>query len=110
MATDGARLYDSERVKVAAALAPDGVDEVTAARLLGEHLWGAAPDHLRELDAVERDRIFNLGYFTWVEQQGLGIAEFEARRAQSWWRALRPMLGAWDELITEFNQRTGLVG
>jgi len=109
VATDGSRLYDSERVKVAAALAPDGVDEVTAARMLGEHLWGAAPDHLRELDAVERDRIFNLGYFTWVEQQGLGLAEFEARRAQSWWRALRPMLAAWDELITEFNHRTGLV-
>ncbi len=110
VATDGARLYDSERVKVAATLAPDGMDDATAAGLLGEHLWGAAPDHLRELDAVERDRIFNLGYFTWVEQQGLSIEEFEARRPQSWWRALRPLIPAWDELITEFNHRTGLVG
>ena len=59
---------------------------------------------------MERDRIFNLGYFTWVEQQGLSIEEFEARRPQSWWRALRPLIPAWDELITEFNHRTGLVG
>ena len=109
VATDGARLYDSERTRVGAALAPDGVDRAIAAGILGEHLWGATDDHLRELDAAERDRIFNLGYFTWVEQQGVDLADFEARRAQSWWRNLRPLVAAWDERIDEFNGRTGLV-
>ncbi|GAC1314501.1 MAG: hypothetical protein NVSMB12_07880 [Acidimicrobiales bacterium] len=109
VATDGARLYDSERRRVGATLAPDGVDPALAAGLMGEHLWGAADDHLRELDAAERDRIFNLGYFTWVEQQGIALADFEARRAQGWWRALRPLVAAWDERITEFNARTGLL-
>jgi len=109
VATDGAALYDSERVKVGARLAPDGVDRELAAGLLGEHLWATTDDHLRELDTVERNRIFNLGYFTWVEQQGVPLAEFEARRHQSWWRDLRPLVGAWDDLITEFNARTGVL-
>jgi cysteine synthase len=110
VATDGSRLYDSERVKVAAAIAPDGLDRAAAAGILGEHLWAVTDDHLRELDSVERDRIFNLGYFTWVEQQGLTVDEFEGRRDQSWWRDLRPLLPAWDELITEFNARAGVLG
>ena len=31
---------------------------------------GADTEHLEELDSVGRNRIFNLGYYTWVEQQG----------------------------------------
>jgi cysteine synthase len=110
VATDGAPLYDSERAKVAARLAPDGLDRATTAALLGEHLWSVTDDHLRELDSVERDRIFNLGYFTWVEQQGLSLEEFEARRRLGWWRDLRSLLPAWDDLITGFNARTGVLG
>jgi cysteine synthase len=108
VATDGARLYDSERRKVQATVAPDGVDASTASGLLGEHLWAATDDHLRELDYAERSRVFNLGYFTWVEQQGIPVEEFDARRDQSWWRDLRPLLAEWDARIDEFNGRTGL--
>ena len=34
------------------------------------------------IDCSERDRtrIFNLGYYTWVEQQGTPLDVFEARR------------------------------
>jgi cysteine synthase A len=35
---------------------------------------------------VGRNRIFNLGYFTWVEQQGTPFELFEARRNQEFWR------------------------
>ena len=69
---------------------------------------GAGEDHLLELTRTDRDRIFNLGYFTWVEQQGIPLAEFEARREQSWWRELRSLLPAWDAMIDEFNGRTGV--
>jgi cysteine synthase A len=106
VATDSAALYDSERARVAAELAPDGLDRAGAAALVAEHLVAATDDHLRELTAEERNRIFNLGYFTWVEQQGLDLPTFEARRDLGWWRALRPLLAAWDERIAEFNQRT----
>ena len=83
---------------------------VGAAEVFGEHLLGAATDHLRELTHEERERIFNLGYYTWVEQQGVSIEDFAG--------APRPVVleaGAarrstrWDELIDEFNARTGVL-
>jgi len=59
------------------------------------------------IGAVERKRIFNLGYFTWVEQRGVALEDFEARRDQAFWRGLHGLLPAWDEMIAAFNQRTG---
>jgi len=106
VATDGAVLYDAERAALVAARWPSGFDEVAAARVHGEHLASVTDDHLLELGEVERNRIFNLGYFTWVEQQGVSLEEFEARRDQSYWRGLRDLLPAWDELIVEFNGRS----
>jgi len=60
------------------------------------------------MDELARDRVFNLGYFTWVEQQGIDVADFEARRRQDFWQGIRPFVAAWDEMIVEFNGRTGL--
>jgi hypothetical protein len=51
----------------------------------------------------ERDRVFNLGYFTWVEQQGVTLEEFEARRDQWFWMEMREIVHRWDELIEAFN-------
>jgi cysteine synthase len=56
---------------------------------------------------MDRNRIFNLGYFTWVEQQGVSLEDFERRRAQDFWRGLRPLLDTWDRMITELNHHTG---
>ncbi len=55
----------------------------------------------------DRDRIFNLGYFTWVEQQGVELSDFEARRGQDFWLGLRELVPLWDGLIDRFNQATG---
>ena len=56
---------------------PGGFDEVAAGEIFGrEHLGGVATDNLLELTRADRERIFNLGYFTWVEQQGLSVEEF----------------------------------
>ncbi len=108
VATDGAELYDSEREKWLAARARP-FDEADAAALVAEHLLGADTADLLELRTEDRDRIFNLGYFTWVEQQGTPLAHFDARRDQAFWRALRPAVARWDELIGEFNDRTGVL-
>ena len=59
---------------------------MNAGEVFGQYLAGAATDHVLELTARDRDRIFNLGYYTWVEQQGVSLAEFEARRSQSFWQ------------------------
>jgi cysteine synthase len=109
VATDGAALYDTERELATDRYFPDGFDEVAAAEVFGEHLLGTATDNLRELTWEERERIFNLGYFTWVEQQGVSIEDFEARRDPSFWVRLREELADWDTRIDELNARTGVL-
>jgi hypothetical protein len=109
VATDGAALYATERELALARHFPGGFDEVAAAEVFGEHLLGASTDNLRELTHEERERIFNLGYFTWVEQQGVPLDEFEARRNPSFWTRARARAAEWDELIDELNARTGVL-
>jgi cysteine synthase len=109
VATDGAGMYASERELAAARYFPDGFDEVAAAEVFGEHLLGATTDNLRELTHEERERIFNLGYFTWVEQQGVSVEEFEARRDPAFWTRVRAQAAGWDELIGELNARSGVL-
>ena len=64
--------------------------------------------HIEELDEVSRNRIFNLGYYTWVEQQGVSAEDFEARRSPEFWQELHQMSSDWDGMIEEFNKRTGV--
>jgi cysteine synthase A len=110
VATDGASMYVSELDLAAHKQYPDGVDEVVAGEIFGEQLSDITDDHLRELDRVERERIFNLGYYTWVEQQGITVEEFEARRRQSFWAETRSIVTEWDEMIREFNERAAAAG
>jgi cysteine synthase len=106
VATDGAAMYASERVKSLHKHFSGGFDPVDAGETFARHLLGAQIDHLLELSHADRTRIFNLGYFTWVEQQGVPLDEFEARREPSFWTGLREMLPVWDQMIAEFNTRT----
>ena len=108
VATDGAELYESETEKIMKRDHPDGFEEPQAAAAFAQHLAGLDTDHVLELGAVGRRRIFNLGYYTWVEQQGVDFDDFEARRDQSFWRGLHPFLERWDGMIAEFNDRTGV--
>ena len=108
VATDGAGLYVSERDKAVAAHFPDGFDQVGAAEIYGEHLAAPGVDHVMELTTVDRRRIFNLGYYTWVEQQGVTIEDFDRRKSQSFWRGLRDVVPVWDEMIARFNTDAGI--
>jgi cysteine synthase len=108
VATDGASMYGSERELALAKHFPDGFDAVCAGEAFGEHMLGAGTDNLLELTHTERQRIFNLGYYTWVEQQGVSIEAFEARRSQSFWQSIRRVVADWDELIVELNDRAGV--
>jgi cysteine synthase len=107
VATDGAPMYSSELEKVERRDYPDGFDELAAAATFGEHLLGSGAEHVLVCDTAERTRIFNLGYYTWVEQQDVPIDEFVARRRQETWTEMRSVLPLWDEMIAEFNARTG---
>jgi cysteine synthase len=108
VATDGAAMYQTERRRIAARDFPGGFGMVEAAEVFGRWMLGAGTDHLLETTLADRDRIFNLGYYTWVEQQGVCLPDFQARREQRFWTGLRDLLPAWDAMIGEFNRRTGL--
>ena len=110
VATDGAAMYHSERDLAVDRYFPGGFDEAAAAEVFGEHLLGATTDNLHELTYAERKRVFNLGYFTWVEQQGVSVEEFVARRDPAFWTAKQGLAVEWDGLIDEFNARTGVLG
>ena len=109
IATDGAALYQSELEKTLERDWADGFDETAAAQVFGEHVLGATDDHLLECADNDRRRIFNLGYFTWVEQQGVSLEDFEARREQTFWRSLLELVPAWDDLIEDLNGRAGVL-
>ena len=105
VATDGAALYPSEIAKIKARDFGGGFTNLDAAQVWGEHLANVSTAHTLELTERDRNRIFNLGYYTWVEQQGTPFELFEARRHQDFWRGLRRYVPVWDEMITEFNAR-----
>ena len=109
VATDGARMYESERDRIRERDFADGFDEATAAEVFGRWLLGADTSDLLETTTRDRDRIFDLGYYTWVEQRGTSVEDFVARRDQAFWTGLRSRIAAWDELIVDFNARTGVL-
>jgi cysteine synthase len=107
VATDGATLYDSERDIHLARHYSGKFDEVNAGEIFGAGLESIADDHVMELTHATRRRIFNLGYYTWVEQQGISAEDFEVRKDQSFWEGLIADIPAWDLLIEQFNQGAG---
>ena len=109
VATDGSALYPSERVKTLASRFNNDFTQIDAAEVFSEHLGSVGTDATIECTEQDRNRIFNLGYYTWVEQQGTPLEVFEARRSQSFWRSVRAYAPVWDELINEFNARVAKV-
>jgi hypothetical protein len=103
IATDGAEMYASEKAKILNERFDRSFDAADAASVYGQHVLGCATDHLLELSFRDRERIFNLGYFTWVEQQGYSVEEFSARAKPSFWSGLHELVPAWDAMIDEVN-------
>jgi cysteine synthase len=107
VATDGFEMYSSELQPIIDRDHGGDFDREAAAAAHARFLEGTDTEHLLELSEVDRRRIFNLGYYTWVEQQDIPFPTFEARRQQTWWDGLRGYTDRWDQMIAEFNERTG---
>jgi cysteine synthase len=107
VATDSAALYASEAESFQKRRYPAGFDEVNAGEVFARHIEGIADDNVLELRHIDRKRIFNLGYYTWVEQQGVSVEDFDRRKNQEFWAALVASIPAWDRLIEEFNAEAG---
>ena len=83
---------------------------VQAAVDFGSCLMDQKTDNMRELNYQDQKAIHNLKYFTWVEQQAKDVKDLN----QLWydrvlWDKLFNQVKLWDELIIEFNERTGLL-
>ena len=102
VATDGADLYLTELEKTKKEF--HGIyDGTSCAEIYGQYLKGITTDHTLELNQREKERIFNLGYYTWVEQQGVDLNDFEERRDQQFWLDHYNHFLALDEKIEAFN-------
>jgi cysteine synthase A len=104
VATDGAELYLTELEHAKRKYFSKGLHQTILAESFGRHMLGIATDNIIELTRLDKERIFNLGYYTWVEQQGVTLKDFDARRAQSFWDDLVDYVPVLDEKIEELNQ------
>jgi hypothetical protein len=108
VATDGAAMYSTELGKAKDKYFDGKFDSALASQVFDDELAGVDDDNVLVMSDRDRDRVFNLGYFTWVEQQGVSVEEFEARRSQDFWVGLRKLIPVWDKMIEEFNAESGV--
>ena len=106
--TDSMELYGS-RLEEMHAESGEYTD-LDAAAHFARYLQGISTDNLIELSYVDRRRIHNLKYFTWVEQQGKTYEEILAQWYDpDYWTGVQGQVGAIDALIEDFNDRAGLL-
>ena len=75
-----------------------------------KNLMGAGIDYLKDLSYHDKKAIHNLKYFTWVEQQAKDVEDLNSLwYDREIWNKLFMQVEKWDELINEFNERTGLL-
>eukprot|EP01105_Mastigella_eilhardi_P006474 TRINITY_DN18033_c0_g1_i1.p2 TRINITY_DN18033_c0_g1~~TRINITY_DN18033_c0_g1_i1.p2 ORF type:complete len:504 (+),score=188.29 TRINITY_DN18033_c0_g1_i1:121-1512(+) len=76
-----------------------------------ECLSALTSDHLIEMTYLEKKRMHNLKYFTWVEQQGKTCEELNSQWFEDgyWDREIgEDKLVKWDAQIMQFNKDTGM--
>ena len=84
--------------------------DLDAAASYHKHLVGTTVDYVEELTYDTRKRVHNLKYYTWVEQQGKTYEEIQAQWYDSnYWSNMHNQIDEMDELINEFNNKTGLI-
>lgn len=83
--------------------------ERDAAIDFSRYLHGQSTDNMLELRYLERRRIHNLKYYTWVEQQGKSYQEIQQQWYEpSYWADVQKQADEIDELIMDFNKEVGL--
>jgi cysteine synthase len=106
--TDSMELYGSRLHEMQAEYGEYCDDD--AAAHFARYLQGVSTDNLLELSYVDRRRIHNLKYYTWVEQQGKTYEEIMAQWYDpDYWTGVQAQAGRIDELIEEFNERAGIL-
>jgi len=66
--------------------------------------------NMKELTYLDQKAIHNLKYFTWIEQQAKELEDLNSLwYDKQLWPRIFNQTERWDELINEFNDRTGLL-
>jgi len=108
IATDSMELYQSRLVEM-----HEEVGHYTdsdAASDFSRWLHGQTTDNMLELSYVDRRRVHNLKYYTWVEQQGKTYEEIQDMwYNDQYFNGFQEQVGQIDELINDFNEDVGLL-
>lgn len=108
VATDSADMYKSRLGELNEA--HGAYTTTNAVKDFEKCILGCKTDNYKELNYIERKAIHNLKYFTWVEQQAKDVADLNALwYDRELWSNQFNQPVHWDELIDEFNERTGLL-
>jgi hypothetical protein len=102
VATDGADLYLSELEKTKNNY-QGAFDNAACSNIYKKYLKEIDSDNMLELSQNDKERIFNLGYYTWVEQQGVSLSNFEKRKNQQFWLNHYNHMISLDDRIEKFN-------
>ena len=106
--TDSMEMYDSRLKELTEERGE--FSDTDAAITYHQHLMGLSTDYMQELTYVDRKRVHNLKYYTWVEQQGKTYEEIQAQwYDRNYWKSLHGRVDEMDALIDEFNAKTGLL-
>ena len=106
--TDSMELYKS---RVEEMRAKHGeYKEKNAIRDFYASLRGQKTDNMLELTYLQRRRIHNLKYYTWIEQQGRELEELNRQwYDDEYWKTLNKLPNRIDTLIMQFNEEVGLL-
>jgi len=108
LATDSAIMYQS-RIKELEEQKGKYTEEQAYADWF-RYVLGADDAHLEELTYSTRRRIHNLKYYTWIEQQGRELDELNDQwYDDEYWDQQMAAKEKYDELIKQFNEKTGLL-
>jgi cysteine synthase len=99
VATDNIDRYRSVMADMARQYGP--IDRVRAAVYLESIFHGVKLDWVQEGTLHNRQRWFNLKYYTWVEQQGKTVEELNAQRDPEWWLAEQEKVAEIDRLLRQ---------
>lgn len=108
VATDSMEMYASRLLELTEEQGP--FTTLDASGIFRQYLLGESTDNMQELTYVDRKRIHNLKYFTWVEQQGKSYEEIQAQWYDpNYWTSIHGHVDELDALIDTFNERVGLL-
>jgi len=108
MATDSADMYRSRIEELKEERGE--YTHLQAAKDMEKCLHGITTDHTRELTYLNQKTIHNLKYFTWREQQEKEVDDLDTLwYDREIWAKIFNQPTRWDEMIEEFNEKTGLL-